>query len=274
MKTRSVSLALCVVFIGLCAVSVAASDDPPGAAAGRVIGNGVRAAIETALPGVSSLIEAIWPKKTSNGNDKQTKDAVRKQVEAYQKSLANKVNGSLKSTTGVIAQLGLVNDFSKACDAAALSVLQLRFWLAASPEASAARQWSLIDEEWTVAAGAMDELKDRPISGVDSYVTDTFKRVQQARGNLLVRIDGRRKDRDAVGMNDHLVKLQTLLEATRNLTTYQITQVKAAFETLSVPVEVPSDGSTPPPLPPPAPASKETEQFMQRVDRLLRSAGV
>ena len=43
----------------------------PGASTGTAIGNAVSAAISVAFPGISSIINAIWPK---NDNSKKTKD--------------------------------------------------------------------------------------------------------------------------------------------------------------------------------------------------------
>ncbi len=275
MRVRDRHAVIHVVMLVLFAGAVlSAQEDAPGAAAGKKIGNAVRAAIDTALPGVTSLLEAIWPKKNASGNDKQSKDAVQAELVKYQKKVADDINKSLAPASSVVAQLGVVNDFSNACDKAAFSVIQLKFLLAAAPDANATKQWSSIDEEWQVASAALDSLKGATITGFDSYVTETLTRVKQAHGDTLIRIDARRKSRDAAGMSEYVSKLSGLLEATRNLTTYQITQVKAAFQAIAVPAVAPAgDKPAPPPLVEPA-DQKETQDFKNRVDKLLRSAGV
>src|SRR6516225_3920699 len=86
-----------------------APDDPPGTDTGKRVGTIVKTAIDTALPGVTTLLNAIWGNRKNNDSINKT-DLEAKLKEARQKFYSD-AQAKLAETALVATQLGVVNQF-------------------------------------------------------------------------------------------------------------------------------------------------------------------
>lgn len=192
MKRAGLLSAVVAVFV-LSSVCLTAQDPPPGTATGKKIGTIVKTAIDTALPGVTTLIEAIWgPRKA---DDKIKKDELAKAVDAAKKQLQDeftkKAQTNLRPVQQVSAELQVLRQVLQPSVFAQEQILQMQTRLASgSLDANAQAQQ---EADWKVAKAQLDKLKvikQQDLDNIrDLWLRHMVSRIVELNNDQVLRVD-------------------------------------------------------------------------------------
>jgi hypothetical protein len=156
----------------------------PGSATGTAIGNGIKAAITTAFPAISTIINAIWP-GANNGN-KRKSDA----TTATSDLKARSVQGQ-SQINAITGDLDAVAVFLGSCVVAEDHVIAMRTTLRLKPVLNATEELEF-KNHWTVASQRLATLKSTGslIDNVsDTYIQTTLQAIADANLGLISSID-------------------------------------------------------------------------------------
>lgn len=142
----------------------AAPAPAPGVAAGTAIGNGIKAAITTAFPAISTIINAIWPGNSNGNKNKATATTATATLKAQSVTGQSQING-------ITTDLDAVTEFLASCVVAENNVIAMRTTLRLKSSLSPAETLEL-KNEWTTAKGRLAKLAQA--GSLVNNVTDTY----------------------------------------------------------------------------------------------------
>jgi len=153
----------------------------PGVDTGKKVGNIIKSAIDVALPGVSAIMDAIWPDRKK---DSVKKDDLKKAVtDARDKFYAD----AQKKVAGIDIigkELETVSLFLEAAVGASRRVVAMRTRLEASPV-----QWAELETDWKVVKNRLEGLKkiDDPklLTIRETSLQTDFKKIRNLHLDLL-----------------------------------------------------------------------------------------
>jgi len=161
------------------------SKPAPGAGTGTAIGNGIKAAITTAFPAISQVINAIWPGDKNNSSKKKD-DATAATAGLKSKSVEGQT--TLNQITG---DLDAMAAFLSACTVAENRVIDMRTMLRLKTTFTPAEALQL-KNDWTTAKGRLTPLAQQAsvLNNVtDTYIQATLETIVQANSGPIGSID-------------------------------------------------------------------------------------
>jgi hypothetical protein len=175
MKVRRVVGTILLVSVLAFPQSNSAATNKPGASTGTAIGNAISAAISAAFPGISSIVNAIWPK---NDNGKKTKD----NAAASTKPLQLDANKGLQDIDKISNDLDTVTLFLANTVVAENNVVAMRTMLRGKATLNPAEKlqlqnlWFVVKDRLTRLAPAgpnISKLNDASLQATLRTVVDT-----------------------------------------------------------------------------------------------------
>lgn len=220
-RTRSLTLMLLLVFAGT-APALAQGAPPPGTGLGQKIGTAIRAAIDTALPGVTDLVSLLFKK-----GDKQTKDELTTNIAAAEKTLKVNAQQKLKPVSAVASELQVVGRFLEPATTAHEAVLAMQ--ASAAPDKA----------DWDVAKAQLDIIRNIADDDVDKvrdlWLRNELKQIKAVNGNLAIRIGDEmsKTPPDAARLSGLLGRLEGVLSSITLAVGYEMADLQADLKDLS-----------------------------------------
>jgi hypothetical protein len=220
--------------------TTAADTNAPGVTTGQRIGNIVKAAVTTAFPAVSTVLDAILS-KTKNGDSNKVSTS---DLKSAATSSAVKTDVSAKAQSGAaqaIAPIGLiagelqtVNSFLAPTVLANDNVLLMDAGLAASSP-----NWDEIQIDWKVAKAQLDKIskvQDSDLNKVqDAFIRIKLQSIRDTNGDLVIRIDAAlsNKDKNVPKTRALLQQLRQILDGMTSVAGYELANFQSDFTSLS-----------------------------------------
>jgi len=249
MQTTKTSLVLaCFILafsIPLASAPQAGSSTPaPGVATGEKIGNVIKAAITTAVPGVSSILDLIWSKRANPVADKE------KKTEAQQKSdlsagaqnpdVQKKVQADFVAAAQqriqpigkVSAELAVLNRFLEPSVEASGRLIAIRTQLKDSPV-----PWSDVKTNFELAKQQLQKLKtvsDTDLNSIrDLYLRDKLKHIRDANDAPTLLIDSDITAKNAEGLGGDAAALANTLADMTAMAGYELADLQSDITELA-----------------------------------------
>ena len=203
---------------------------------GQRIGNVVKAAITTAFPAVSTVLDSIM-KATPNSSDKKVstsdvKKATTDTLTATDKATQAKAQAAIAPVGQVGAELATVNLFLSPSVEANNNVLQMQVQILAT-----APDWDAIATNWQVAKAQLDKIskvQDSDINKVqDLYLRNKLTDIRAANSDLVIRIDAAVKAKKSPQAAPLLTQLNTILGGMPAVAGYELANLQGDLASLA-----------------------------------------
>jgi hypothetical protein len=201
----------------------------PGTSTGTAIGTAIKTAVSTAFPGISAIINAIWP---GSSTDKKTKtnatDATR--------TAAQKATQGLQQMSSITSDLDTVTIFLSSCMVAENNVTALRAELKGKTGLTSTEKMQ-VTHDWNDAKSRLAGLGSASSSIdniTDTYMRVTLRAVVDANKGPIDNITGEIAQGDAALplLSDDLAKLDAQLSAANALAVEIIGDVSLGLKAL------------------------------------------
>ena len=234
MSNRRVQCVLAVVVLSSGSVLSQVAQEPSGTTTGRRIGTVVVAAIETALPGVTKLVDAIWGSRSSS--DKVNKDQLKTMVGDARQTLLQQVRQALTPIVTLSDELEVINRFLQATSSANANVGRMQNRL--SDKANMTDEtWGDQREDWLVAKAQLENISrvpDNDLSKIGNlWVRDQLRRLREANVDLVIRVDERIRSKDAAGLGKNLQQLASILGDIEPIVGYELADLRSDARNIS-----------------------------------------
>lgn len=165
MKKSLISFAFILQVITLTAQDVTSAQSK-----GNQIGEVIKAAIETAVPAIGTLMNLIWPKKPDN-SDKTTatKSEIQTALEAEKEKWKNDMKNGMQPIASISDELAVVRRFVKPADKIQIEMKTISTLLMVEEKSIA---WDQIRKRWKTANtywGEFASVGDNELKSVSSY---------------------------------------------------------------------------------------------------------
>jgi len=234
MMTKIVKLCTGVLSIVLLTVPMSSQTGnttpvAPGTTTGKAIGTAISTAITTAFPAISTIINAIWPKKPTDNDSKRQPAAT-----ALTANLQQQSTQALAQIAKVSSDLSVVTIFLSNCVVAENNIVAMRTYLQGKTEIKPNDKLQL-QNFWNLAKGRIQNLKSAGTS-VDALddpnVRVTLRAISDANSGLVDNVTNNLGG-GAVGLlNQDLATLDSQLSAVNALSGEIIGEVSLALKTV------------------------------------------
>jgi hypothetical protein len=184
-----------------------------GTTTGQRIGNIISAAVSTAFPGVSKVIEAIWPRGSDQGRTVKQEDAKLKLQQAQDAATKAEKRHSDDLNTAA-ANLAAARKFITECSFASIQISSMERLLAArgTNQALTATEKGKLGDLWRPASTRLSSLTDSaldaPIQKIDdNYLKATLQAIRDAITNNSANVTKQIDDGRAVELTASLSNL-------------------------------------------------------------------
>jgi hypothetical protein len=230
MRTRVAVLALLAISLPR---AVLAQDQPEAQTAGQKLGAVVKDAITTALPGVTALMNLIWPK---NNNSKAKKEDVQHNLTTARVPLLDSARARLKPVQDVSEELTLVTGYLDHSVEANNEVVHMLGRLGTSANLDSAT-WHSLAETWGYAKNYLNAIRDKTKDGdlqkISQYeLRGHLQNIRNANLKLIPRIDNALSDKDAQALKEALSDLSRSLSGITDAVGMEVADLQAGLQQL------------------------------------------
>lgn len=206
MRPASVFSCLVLGAMVLLAVPAFGQDATP---TGVAIGTVVKDVIDTALPGVASLVDLFWPKDKNDG-DKIKREDLEKAVGDARSEMLDAVRIKLAPMGRIADELGQVNRFGTPVVLANEYAVRVGTRLEGKDVS-----WVEIRTDWDIAKSKLGELKSIRDSDLlpirDVWLRNKLRAIRDANTQLVIQIDADIKEANSLKLGKHIEELSRLL---------------------------------------------------------------
>ncbi len=186
-------------------------EQPPGTSTGQKIGTILKAAIDTALPGVTSLVSAIWGNRGTN--DKMKKEELEKAVKEARLKFYAQAQEKVAPIGELANEIRVVNRAFESAVKANEGVIRMESIL--DSDFNPQTQWPKVEEEWQVTKAQLDSLKGLKDSDIERIreltLQQKLKELRDVHTNVVIRVQSRIQAKDVNGLQTQLgILSQTL----------------------------------------------------------------
>jgi hypothetical protein len=231
MKTR-----LCVTIMLFAALlfhapsSSSAQNPPPGTSTGQKIGTIVSAAINTALPGVSAILNLLPKKSNGQPKDSVKPDEVKTAVEAARKDLLKAALDNLKPVNEVSAELSTLNKFLTPTVVASENLIRIQTRFSTTAQPFADTFWQAQNGDWAVAKARLNTLNNITDSDIakirDLWLRNKLATIKVQGSDSLIRLDDAIKNKTVAQIPDLLKDLIALLSDVSMAVGYELSDLQ------------------------------------------------
>ena len=222
----------------------------PGADTGQRIGTIVKSALDVALPGVTSLVEAIWGKRQPNAQIR--KPELEAEVKRVREQLYQDAQKAIRPVSAIAAELAVVTPFMEGAIQANQRVILMRSRL--NVDKVDTPTWQLLATDWKVANTNLNRFAtttDKQLGSVrDLPLRANFRALRDIHNSLVIEIGDAVKNQNNPGLLRELLgDLARVLNGTDSLVALQIAELRQDIDALSNWASAAAGGATPPPPP-------------------------
>lgn len=203
----------------------------PGTGAGKAIGTAISTAITTAFPAISTVINAIWPKKPTDNTSKKQPEATTATASLQQQSTQ-----ALAQIAKVSSDLSVVTIFLSNCVVAENNIVAMRTYLQGKTALNEADKLQL-QNYWNLAQGRIQNLKSAG-SSVDDIedpnVRVTLRAISDANSGPVANVTANLNASAISLLNQDLATLDNQLSAVNALSGEIIGEVSLALKTVQM----------------------------------------
>jgi hypothetical protein len=237
-------MSLVLVFLASPAMFAA---DTPGVATGEKIGNIVKAAVSTALPGLSGILDLIWSKSGKQPGDAAKKTDLDKTAadKAVKDEIMKAIQGKLQPVSKVADELGVVQRFLDPCVTATQELVTIRVKMKdQTPD------WQAIANGWQLAKIQINNLKgvsDADLNKIrDLYLRARLTQIRKSNDSTVVSIDQAVTQKNLDNLRADLPVLLTTLADMSAVAGYEFAELQADLTDLAQWAKGAAGGATAP----------------------------
>jgi hypothetical protein len=210
----------------------------PGVSTGQKIGNIIKAAISTAAPAATSVLETIWNflKKPTDSSASKTDLKAAAQNPQAQKTVAQQSQAAaqqqLQPISQVSSELGVINEFlSPSVNATQQLIVAKTKMTEATPD------WQAIGNAWALAKIQIAKVKAIPDADLnkvrDAYLNLKLGEIRSANDTSVVSIDQDISQKNLDGLKTDVTALLSVLSNMTAVAGYELSELQADITDLA-----------------------------------------
>lgn len=225
------------------AIALLLSATATDARAQNTIGSLIRAAVTTALPGATPLVEALWPKNTDGSaatgvnKDKMTQSVQNSGgVAKVQDAVTANAQEKLKPLVDLASELAVLTRFLQPSVNAMEHLSSIQARVAGGANATAA-DWAEVATRWAQAKAelaAVDGITSANLGIVrDLWLRNTLSRIQAAKIRQVIPLDNQIAAKDAARVSQSVQALMVTLQDVSPAVGYELADLQSDISSLS-----------------------------------------
>jgi hypothetical protein len=226
-RTAALSLVISLIILSS---PVAAQGPAPGQATGEKIGTIVKAAIDTALPGVTSILGLIWGGKKEGDkiSKQQLEDAIKSAREDLRQQFAANALEKIQPVKKVADELATLYKFMEPATEANESIIRIQAVISANPTITDPVQAQL-KKEWSIATKQLVTLNGVDVNKTvrDGWLREKLIMIQDLNKRMVGDISDQIDAKNAGELRDSLKDAAAALAAINRVSRVEVADLQS-----------------------------------------------